>query len=178
MQGRIYIEDDPFEEILRSAYEALRVECIGKLFGRAEKDFNWVIEQAHASQLAYRLPASVDLYDSRDEWSFQGNYIGDYHSHVCLRGTYEGIRLPMLPKPNFSQADLKDVKAGTTQIELVIAIKKVKNLGRINNNPRLISGYILDKKNLCRFDIAACYYNSVIRRAELEISDKMRRLIR
>ena len=178
MNGKIYIQDKPFEEIIRSAYESSRVECMGNLFGVRKNGFIWNVEQVHPIQIADRFPTSISTYDTfRGEWSFLNNHIGFFHSHVTSRESYDGVRLTLQPRANFSAEDIKDITLFPGKLELVIAIKRVKNRRRANQNPRFISGYIEDKNRLYRFDIGACYNNSGFRRAELEISDKMRRLV-
>ena len=86
------LEDLAFEEILRSAYETLKVECGGILFGeiketKTKSAFN--VEYAHPIQLALRYPNGVTpLNDSsRSYWSVMEESIGGYHSHTYGRGT-------------------------------------------------------------------------------------------
>ena len=178
MPGKIYIQDNPFEEILRSAYETLRVECMGNLFGRQEKGQSWVVEQVHPVQIADRSPTIVSTYDSfRGEWSFFDNHIGFFHSHVPASESLGVIRLKLQPRANFSAEDVADLKRMPRKVELVTAIKRVKSRREVNHNPRLISGYIEGQNKIYRFDMAACYYDSIVHRAELAISDRMRRLI-
>jgi len=58
--ARIYFQTTPFEGIIKSAYETLRVECQGSLFGRRNpKTLEWFIESILPSQLVDRKPDGV-----------------------------------------------------------------------------------------------------------------------
>jgi proteasome lid subunit RPN8/RPN11 len=179
----INIEKYAFEEILRSAYETLHIECTGTLFGEKQKDGRgWIVESAHPIQLAKRTPNGVDslVGADRSSWSLCQDYIGGYHSHPVSKIQVNGVKEMSPARVNLSDDDKKEI-TGPDYIELVIAIRKVSHKAILtDNNPFLAGGYIKNKNRIYRFDLGGYYFNNQkrIRRAKISVPSELLRMLR
>ena len=178
MGARIHIQELPFEEIVRSAYETLKVECQGVLFGeRVEKKDSLllVVESAHPIQLTKRYPTQniPQNGSGRSDLTLLNENIGDYHSHPT-RGIDVGlIRLGKL--------DRKNLEDDNQKIMLLVALREVNRTRKLIYNPYLISGYfssdIEGENKTYRLLIGGYYHNGKIRRAEISVPRKILRII-
>ena len=176
----IDINKNSFEGILRSAYETLKRECAGVLFGEnAEKKSGLIyhVESVHPIQLAKRFPKSIE-YDEdtlkRAEWGLFNECIGGYHLHPASIRPKDEMQGIYHKRVCLSDADSESVKDG--KIEIVISLRKVKKEGKLKNeNPFLVSGYIKDG-SIYRFDIGGYYRNGRIRRAEIKVPKSILRM--
>ena len=175
--AKIQVQAIPFEEILRSAYETLKIECIGSLFGeRRERKSSliWVVESAHPVQLAARFPNSATLEDGsiRADWSLLYDNIGGYHLHPTTRKKINGVRVTSPGRVYLSKLDRKNLRDDPELIEMVVALRRVKEKGKLGENPFLISGYVGDGQTY-RFDVGGYYYSRRIRRAVMQVPGKV-----
>ncbi len=176
--GRIYIQDKPFEGILRSAYECLNVECMGFLFGKSIADKNFVIQQVHPIQLARRTACSSQpLSGVRAGWSFMHDYLGSMHSHVPSRCQIDKVQDYIRAYADISPSDKADFLEDENSIELILALNFVRVRRKLINSPYKIAGYIKPENRTYRFELIGYYKDPRIRRAQLEISDRARSFI-
>jgi len=156
--AKIQVQAIPFEEILRSAYETLKIECIGSLFGERRE----------------RFPNSATLEDGsiRADWSLLYDNIGGYHLHPTTRKKINGVRVTSPGRVYLSKLDRKNLRDDPELIEMVVALRRVKEKGKLGENPFLISGYVGDGQTY-RFDVGGYYYSRRIRRAVMQVPGKV-----
>ena len=169
-RAKIYFQTTPFEGLIKSAYETLRVECQGSLFGRRNpKTLEWFIESILPSQLVDRKPDGVyfinKLAAPREEAELIKEKIGEYHSHTMFRKDHA-------KKVCMSKFDAEMLKQRKDEIEIIIGVKKAK-ITTLPNNPFLATCYIRNKGNLYRFDIGGYHYSGKLRRAEIIVPEKV-----
>ena len=173
MNYKVYIQELPFEEILRSAYETLKVECQGVLFGEQQEKRNgltWVVESAHPIQLAKRESGRTTPQDNRrGDWSLISDKIGEYHSHTWDENSVGLIKL--------SEEDKNGLTNDGFQTEIITTIKEVKVTRKVGENLYLVSGYIFHEGRKYKIDIGSYYYNGRIRRAEISVPRRILRMI-
>ncbi len=183
MLAKIRIQEIPFEEILRSSYETLSIECIGTLFGEdieTRRRLLWVVEAAHPIQLAKRFSASTYPEDGsiRADWSLLYDVLGGYHLHPTGRKQRKGIRRNEPGRVYLSRQDREDLVNDEVKIEVVSALRMVKKPRKLKENPFLISGYLRCGERDYRVDVGGYYYNGGIRKAVIEVPRKILKMIR
>ncbi len=168
-EGKIYFEANPFEEIIRSAYETLRVECIGTLFGQKyEKKSRliWIVESAHPTQLAERLADRVSSGCERGDIDILSKNIGGYHSHTMFRKSH-------ITRVSMSSTDVEYLKETPENIEIVIGVKKAKIKRKRKNNPLIKACYISENGSLYKFEVGGYYLDKGLKRAEIIVPKKV-----
>ena len=115
---------------------------------------------------------------NRATWSFLHEGIGDYHLHPTTIQQIDGVKFKSLGRVNLGNADKKSLVEDVQKIEIVIGLRKVKREGTLGENPFLASGYIRDEGRIYRFDVGGYYVNSRIRRAFIQVPDKILRAFR
>lgn len=175
MRSKIHIQEVPFEEIIRSIYETLKLESQGILFGEIYEKRDsllWVVESAHPIQLTQRFPTRTIPEEgaSRGNWSVLNPKLGEYHLHT--------FRKNYVPSLTLSDIDKEGIREHYPNgIEVVILLKEVKRAVKLRQNPDLISGYIEDKQKKYRVDLAGYYYNGGIRRAEITVPRRVLKMM-
>ncbi len=179
MAGKIIIKEIPFEEILRSAYETLKEECGGLLFGeRLEiKDgLVWIVEYVHPIQLAVRYPNSLGARKGfeRSYWSLLRECIGDYHSHITTTKQKGGVMYADFGRVFLGGGDKKNLRENPDKIEVVMGLREASRTGKLGENPFLVKGYIKESGNIYRIDVGGYYYQAGLgfRRALIEVKPK------
>ena len=177
------IEDIAFEEILRSTYETLNVECKGVLFGELKETKSrtaYFVESAHPIQLAIRCPNYIIYTEGseRSDWKLYNEQIGGYHSHPRGRVQENGIRKIEDGKVVPGKRDKRNLKEDQGKIEIITSLKRVKRKINLSENPFIVSGYIDNNGEVYRFDMGSYVYNGRIRRCFVKVSPKALRLVR
>ncbi len=172
---KVVIEEVPFEEILRSAYETLSVEGGGFLFGRIENQNDsllYIVQSAHPIQLAKRTPSYIEGETSRASWPGLRTQIGGYHTHPRGRAQNNGERFIENGKLKLSPLDKRNLKSDREEIEIIIALKKAagRKYQFSNNDPFVIKGYINGEKNSYPFEMGAYVHNGRLRRCQLHVA--------
>lgn len=117
---RVYISETAFVNIVLSAIEVYRKECLGILLGHKIGKNKFVVEYAVPYQSADRKYAEVKLKTMREK-RLKNNLrfltyiseIGDFHSH-CNATT------------ELSNIDIEDMKLDKTNISIIIAVSDQK----------------------------------------------------
>ena len=183
---KIVIRDLALEEILRSAFETLKVECGGVVFGdRSIKKSceTYVISSVHPFQLAGRNVSTLDPKDGaeRSYLSFLQESIGEFHSHPSGRRQLNYKRTIDIGRVHMSGEDKDALKRDKNKTEIVVAWREVKQKGVLSSeNPYLVSGYIENRdlyRGILRFDMGAYIHNGRLRRCPVVVSPKMLRLL-
>ena len=181
--GKILIKELPFEEIIRSAYETLKIECGGFLFGeRFEKGKKliWAIESAHPIQLAKRFPSSYEPQDGsiRADWSLLHETIWGYHLHPTSRQQQNGIRKTRPGKICLSECDRKNLREDPKGIEIIMSLKRVKRTITLKDNPFIVAGYLREGGIIYHIDMGGYYFNGRIYKALIEVPKRILKEIR
>ncbi|HRZ85357.1 MAG TPA: hypothetical protein P5277_01120 [Candidatus Paceibacterota bacterium] len=177
MKYKTYIQALAFEEIIRSAYETLHVECQGVLFGiqKENKDnLVWIVESAHPIQLVKRYNKKTEplIGSERGLCSLITEKIGDFHLHPSQKNNPGRMAL--------SKTDINGLKENSPGIEILLALKHVKTRKKLKEKPLLISGYLCEDNQTYNINMGVYHYDDFdkrIRRCEIIVSKKMRSLI-
>ena len=145
----VYIEKEPFLDILLASVETFKRECVGYIFGYkpSRKRNSFIITNAVNIQLAKKRKNSEviqsqlskknceDLFNS---YPSMFKVIGDFHSHPEW-GRHKGVAMP-------SEIDIKNIEQG--EISIIIAISTM-NKERVlwqNNNDGGVNGSLSNYK--------------------------------
>ncbi len=177
------LEDLAFEEILRSVYETLKIECRGSLFGvsnESKTKTTFHVESAHAIQLALRYPNSVIPQEGslRVDWSLQSDCIGGYHLHPYGRQQKDYCLRTKQGKVYVSKTDKKGLREEQGKIEIVTTLNPVKRKTKLSENPFLVSGFIDDDGKSYKFEMGSYIYTNRLRRCEMKVSSRALKLVR
>ncbi len=136
---RVYIGKSPFLGMIRSALDTLKSplnthdrESFNYLYGHILNNnciANYYIENLQASQIAKRMPGSVEVikeHDARLEWTISSleEFIGHYHTHV----PYMNNKGFQKAKPVGGKVDEQLFKNFPNNINLIVAINKSNRL--------------------------------------------------
>lgn len=183
MSNKIIIKDVPFEELLRSAYEILKKEDGGVLFGEKterKQGLLWVVESAHAFQLIERYPGSLGEACERASWGLLYEKLGEYHSHITTIIQRNNEKYINPARVALSVGDKYQLKENPQDIEVITGLREVSRAGKFSENPFLAKGHIRENGRIYRVDVGGYYYIPKIgfRRAKIEVSKRIRKLIR
>jgi proteasome lid subunit RPN8/RPN11 len=184
MRCIIKLRDLALEEIIRSAWETLKIESDGILFGKLivnghKRIFD--VFSVHPFQLAERYPNGVYLQDGSERAGhyFFNSVVGEFHSHPTSRKQRKGVRKTDPGRVYLGkEKDLPQLKKTPEQIEMVIAWRKTNRDYSLTHNPYKLSFYLEDNKRFYRFDIGG--YHLVGNRhlkAEMVVSKRFEKLL-
>jgi hypothetical protein len=176
MEGEIRIEDSPFEELIRAAWETRDIDSDGYLFGETilkKTKSLWIIHSVHPTQLADRTPLKVipKKGAERAEFFLFHKPIGEFHSHVDSILRENGEKKKIRSRLYLTKADFERLNDEKYEIEIVIGVRKTNRVMKLQYNPYLISSYMVNGAPY-RFDISGYYIDGGKRRAKMTISEK------
>lgn len=139
----VYIEKEPFLNMLSASIETFKRECVGYIFGHkpSRKRNSFIITNAANIQLAKKRKNSEVVQSQLSKKNCEDLFkkypslfkvIGDFHSHPEW-GKHKGVAMP-------SETDIKNIERG--EISIIIAISTI-NKDRIlwqNNNEGGVKG--------------------------------------
>jgi hypothetical protein len=159
----VRIRKNPFDRLVARAYETLRVESIGTVFGEKverKSGDKFIVEEIDPSQIASRGKNFVEVDNSADRrfHSIVGDGIGGFHSHPYEIGFWRGESGIKYARVNLSDVDLKSfMEFHPGGIEIVVALNPAEHLSKLNIGEHLVSGCFSDNERKFRFSIGAYY---------------------
>ena len=77
-----------------------------------------------------------------------------------------------------SKYDIQGLRESPKLIEVVVGLRKVGKKGEISDNHYLVSGYISGDYGLYRFDLGGYYLDGRIRKAVMQVPEKVLKMVR
>lgn len=172
-RGKIYLDENNIESLIRSAIETYPKETIGSVFGTFEKKENsllWRVSGVHAIQSATRRENEAIMHVNvvNESWSLINSYIGSYHSHP-----YDFDKKERLTR-KLSKEDRELHPKSSTEVEIIVNVYKVPRRFRLTEDKRIICGNIpLEGGGYYRIDIIGySWIDGQILKTEMQTTPK------